>query len=198
MVVKTTSGFLSHIFPLNYCSGLIKTPKNNKGQLKIQQMIFMIIGVVLLFVLVGLFFLSISLNKIQKEATNLAEKNSMTLVSKLANSPEFSCENAFGSNKPDCIDFDKVMILKKDIEKYYDFWGVAKIEIRKVYPDEGNISCTSENYPNCGDLKILNKNVEVLSYSSSFISLCRKEASQAGPYDKCELARLMISSQDKT
>jgi hypothetical protein len=175
----------------------ILNKKNKCGQLKIQQMIFMIVAVIFLFVLVGLFFLSISLNKIQKEATTLAEKNSLMLVSRLANSPEFSCGNAFGSNKADCIDFDKVMILKDNIEKYSDFWGVAKIEIRKVYP-EGNVSCTLENYPNCEDLKILDKSVKTLPYSSSFVSLCRKEASAAGPYNKCELARLMVSAIDKT
>jgi len=161
-------------------------------------MIFMIIAVLLLFIMVGLFFLSISLNKMQKEATSLAEKNSMLLVAKLANSPEFSCENAFGSNKPNCIDFDKVIALKRNIAKYSDFWGVAKIEIRKVYPNEGNISCTDKNYPDCGDLKILDKNVEILSYASTFVTLCRKEFSETGPYNKCELARLLISSQDKT
>jgi hypothetical protein len=171
---------------------------NKKGQIKIQQTIFMIIAVTLLFVLVGLFFLSISLNKVQKEATTLAEKNSMMLVSRLANSPEFSCGNSFGSNKANCIDFDKIMVLKKNIDDYSELWGVAKIEIRKIYPDEGNISCTEENYPNCGSLKILNKNVKALTYSSTFVSLCRKEISPSGPYNKCELARLMISSQDKT
>jgi hypothetical protein len=172
--------------------------ENLRGQLKIQQMIFMIVAVVFLFVLVGLFFLSISLNKIQKESTNIAEREAITLVSRLANSPEFSCGNAYGSNKPNCIDFDKVMVLKENIAKYSDFWGVAKIEIRKVYPNQGNMSCKEENYPNCGDLKILDKNVEILSYSSTFVSLCRKESSVAGPYSKCELARLMVSSEDKT
>ena len=172
--------------------------KNKHGQLKIQQMIFMILAVMFLFILVALFFLSISLNKMKKEATNLAEKNSMLLVSKLANSPEFSCENAFGSNKPNCIDFDKIMALKKDIAKYSDFWGIAKIEIRKVYPNQGNVSCTTANYPNCGDLKLLDKKVKVLPYSYTFVSLCRKEFSETGPYNKCELARLMVSSQDRT
>jgi hypothetical protein len=122
----------------------------------------------------------------------------MMLVSRLANSPEFSCGDSFGSNKANCIDFDKIMVLKKNIDDYSELWGVAKIEIRKIYPDEGNISCTEENYPNCGSLKILNKNVKALAYSSTFVSLCRKEISPSGPYNKCELARLMVSSQDKT
>jgi hypothetical protein len=170
----------------------------NKGQIKIQQTIFMIIAVTLLFVMVGLFFLSITLNKMNKEATSLSEKNSMMLVSKIANSPEFSCGDSFGSNRPNCVDFDKVMVLKDKIEEYSELWGIANIEIRKVYPSTSNVSCTDSNYPNCNGLKILNKNVKSLPSDSVFIALCRKEASQNGPYDRCELARLMISSEDKT
>ena len=157
----------------------------------------MIVAVTLLFILVGVFFLSINLSSLKKSSVNLAEENSMILVSKLANSPEFSCGNAFGSSRTNCIDFDKVISLK-DRAEYSDFWGVAKIEIRKIYPNEGDKLCTSKTYPDCGVLKILDKNVKILPYSSNFISLCRKETDGKIIYDKCELAMLLIASQDKT
>ena len=158
----------------------------------------MIVAITILFVLVGLFFLSIGLSNLKKTATNLAEENSMLLVSKLANSPEFSCGNSFGSSATDCVDFDKVMALEANAEQYSDFWGVAKIEIRKIYPTENNTLCTGSNYPNCGDIKILDKNVNILPYSSNFISLCRKESDGKIVYDKCELALLLVASEDKT
>jgi len=179
------------------CLSLPILPRNRSGQMKIQQMIFMIIAVVLLFILVGLFFLSITLNELKKSSSELGEKSSMLLVSKLANSPEFSCGNAFGTSRINCIDFDKLMALKKISEEYSDFWGVAKIEIRKVYP-ESDLVCTDSNYPDCGIVKILDKNVNILPYSYNFVSLCRKEATETEIYNKCELARLMIASQDKT
>ncbi len=171
--------------------------QNRSGQMKIQQMIFMIVAVTLLFILVGVFFLSISLSNLKKSAVNLAEENSMLLVSKLANSPEFSCGNAFGTSRTNCIDFDKVISLKSRTE-YSNFWGVAKIEVRKIYPSEGDKSCTENNYPDCGVLKILDKNVKILPYSSNFVSLCRKETDGKIIYNKCELALLLIASQDKT
>jgi hypothetical protein len=170
---------------------------NKRGQLKIQQMIFMIVAVVLLFVLVGIFFLSINLSNVKKTATNLAEENSMLLVSKLANSPEFSCDNAFGSSRINCIDFDKITSLNKNGD-YSNFWGVAKIEVRKIFPNEGDKLCNKDNYPDCGIVKILDKNVKILPYSSNFVSLCRKETDGKIIYDKCELALLLIASQDKT
>lgn len=167
------------------------------GQMKIQQMIFMIMAVAFLFILVGLFFLSITMNKLKESASNLGEKSSMLLVSKLANSPEFSCGNAFGTSRINCVDFDKLMALKDNSAKYSDFWGVAKIELRKVYP-ESEVVCASSNYPNCGIIKILDKDVNILPYSYNFVSLCRKEASETTIYNKCELARLMVASQDKS
>lgn len=172
-------------------------PRNRSAQMKIQQMIFMLVAVALLFILVGIFFLSISMYNLKKTSTNLEEKNAMLLVSKLANSPEFSCGNSFGSSRTNCIDFDKLMALKDKANEYSNFWGVAKIEIRKIYPSEGNILCDDANYPNCGIIKLLDKNVNTLPAVSNFVALCRKETNGITIYDKCELALLMISSQEK-
>jgi hypothetical protein len=174
-----------------------KSHKTKRGQLKIQQMAFMLIAVTFLFILVGVFFLSIRLYNIKKIATNLEEENAMLLVSKLANSPEFSCGNAFGP-RGSCVDSDKLMVLKGMTDySESDLWGVAKIEIRKIYPDEGNTICNEKNYPNCGIIQIYDKKVNTLPATSNFVSLCRKESSEKIIYDKCELAILMISSEAK-
>ena len=165
--------------------------------MKIQQMSFMLIAVTFLFILVGIFFLSIRLYSLKKTATNLEEQNAMLLVSKLANSPEFSCGNAFGSSRTSCVDFDKLIVLKDRISDYSGFWGVAKIELRKIYPGEEDILCDEKNYPNCNILKLLDKKVNTQPATSNFVALCRKEKTEAIIYDKCELALLMISSESK-
>jgi hypothetical protein len=157
----------------------------------------MLVAVTLLFILVGVFFLSIRLYNLKQIATNLEQKNAMLLVSKLANSPEFSCGNSFGSSRTNCIDFDKVMALKDRTEDYSDFWGVAKIELRKIYPNGGNIICDDANYPNCDIIKVLDNNVNSQSAVSNFVSLCRKEATETKIYDKCEMGLLIISSEEK-
>ena len=175
-----------------------KITKNRKGQIKIQQMSFMLIAVTLLFILVGVFFLSIRLYNLKKIATSLEEQNSLLLVSKLANSPEFSCGNAFGSSRGNCVDFDKLISLQGRSDEYSEFWGVAKIEVRKIYPIEEEVLCDAANYPNCGIIKILDKDVNTQPASSNFVSLCRKDSNGIIIYDKCELAILMVSSQSKT
>jgi hypothetical protein len=169
-----------------------------KAQIKIQQMTFMLIAVTLLFILVGVFFVSIRLYNLKKIASSLEEQNALLLVSKLANSPEFSCGNSFGESLGSCVDFDKLISLQGRAEEYSDFWGVAKIEVRKVYPsDRENVLCDSSNYPNCDIIRILDKNVNMQPASSNFVSLCRKDSNGIITYDKCELAILMVSSEEK-
>ena len=88
---------------------------SNKGQLKIQQMAFMLLAVTLFFVLVGLFVLVFILGGISESAESDCERNALMLVTKLANSPEFFCGDAFGNRMATCVDMDKVMILKENI-----------------------------------------------------------------------------------
>jgi len=170
---------------------------NKNGQLKIQQMAFMLMAVTLFFVLAGMFVLVYRFSEVKQSASVLEEQNSKLLVTKLANSPEFSCGNAFGSSRISCIDADKAMMLRRNIDKYTNFWGVASIEIRKVYQAGGNSTCTLLNYQNCSIIKVLSKNVNLLPASSNFVSLCKKEVYNEEVYDKCELAVFIVSSEDK-
>ena len=163
--------------------------KNNRAQMKIQQMAFMLIGITIFFVLVGLFALSLSSGGMKAKKAALDEKNALLLVSKLANYPEFSCENAFGGDRVDCIDFDKVFILKNHPE-YSNFLDVGNIEIRKV-TDEEEIICTQTNYPNCNFMHVFGDESEG-DDKSIFVSLCKKMNYEGTPYDKCELAKLIV------
>src|SRR3989344_1876541 len=116
----------------------------NKAQMKIQQTAFMLLAVTLFFVLVGLAVVGFRLSGLKESATDLEQKNALLLVSKLANSPEFSCGESFGTRKTDCVDADKVMILKENEEKYQGFWGASNIEIKKIYPKINvEIKCSS-------------------------------------------------------
>ena len=190
---------------------LMKLQKSKLGQMKIQQMAFMLIAVTLFFALVGMFVLVVLFSNLKDSANLLEEKNALLLVSRLANSPEFSCGSAFGSDKTSCVDFDKVIALKKDIKKYSDsnFWGISGIEIVKIYPDNGNTLCTDENYPNCGKLEILKPDSG--TGVSNFVALCRKERKAIETYDEqgnlidsfsrivdiCEVAKIIVTYKDK-
>ncbi|MFH1311293.1 MAG: hypothetical protein ABIH65_02715 [Nanoarchaeota archaeon] len=167
----------------------IRKITQKKAQMKIQQMAFMLIAVTLFFVLVGMFFVMIVFSNVNKTAGLLEEENAILLVTKLANSPEFSCEYAFGGQKISCVDSDKVMALKNNINKYSGFWGVSGIEIRKIYPESSRIECTSENYPNCDEIRIIKNSGTGVS---NFVALCRKENIDNVIKDKCELAKIIV------
>jgi len=169
-------------------------PKSNKAQMKIQQTAFMLLAITIFFVLVGLFVLIFKVSSIKDTATILQEDNAMLLVSKLANSPEFSCGTAYGTLKADCVDADKVMALKENIQAYEGFWGVSSMEIRRIYPKGENIICSTINYPNCDIINVKSgKSTEYGIGVSNFVSLCRKELIEGYSYNKCELARLIVS-----
>jgi len=174
----------------------MKSKKAKKGQLKIQQMAFMLLAVTLFFVLVGMFVLKIKLSDLGNSANILEEKNALLLVTKLSNSPEFSCGEAFGNVKTNCIDADKVMILRENSAKYLGFWDVENIEIRKLYPSlDNNKECTLSNYPDCGILRI--REGKISAEHSNFVSLCRKMQTGNGIENKCEIAKLMVSYNEK-
>jgi hypothetical protein len=158
---------------------------NKIGQMKIQQTAFMLIAVTLFFVLAGLFIFGLRFSNLKATSVMVEEENAMLLVTKLANSPEFACGTSFGASITNCVDGDKIMALKDHISDYDEFWGVAEIEIRTVYP-------------NSEVIKIYSKGVNKLPASSNFISLCWKQDSNSGVYSKCELARLLVSAEDKT
>ena len=172
---------------------VIKMINNKFGQMKIQQMAFMLIAVTLFLVMAGMFILVIRFSSLQDTAELLKERNALLLVSKIADSPEFSCGNAFGEPRSNCIDTDKVMALTKNLQDYSGFWGVDGINITKVYPVDGvaGAECTLENYPECGKVTILN--AESGTGVSNFVSLCRKESQDSDIYDKCELGRIIIT-----
>jgi hypothetical protein len=170
------------------------TKKEKFGQMKIQQMAFMLIAVTVFFVVAGMFILMIRFSSLKDTAELLEEKNALLLVSKIADSPEFACGNAFGSARSNCIDTDKVIALTGRLNDYSRFWGVDGIEIMKIYPNdlETGRECTIENYPECGKITITDskKGTGV----SNFVSLCRKEKEQDSLiYDKCELGRIIIT-----
>lgn len=179
---------------------------NSRAQMKIQQMAFVLMAITLFFILVGLFVMSIFLTNLREEASQLEEKNAMLLATKLSESPEFSCGNSFSGSKISCIDADKLMALKQNVDKYTagkNFWGVEGIKVRKIYPkldsrNSNEIECTGRNYPDCNSIVLFEDNINHSAGTySNFVTLCRKESSEGKSYDQCDVGRLIIYPKNK-
>ena len=165
---------------------------NKQAQMKIQQMAFMLIAVTLFFALAGMFVLVILFSGLKQSGESLAEQNALLLASRIANSPEFSCGDAFGTSMINCVDFDKAMALKGNIKKYEGFWGLSGIEIVKIYPkSDSGVECTKDNYPGCGKISFFNGSSQ--TGVSNFVSLCTKGIANGQIYTKCEMGRIILS-----
>jgi hypothetical protein len=177
--------------------------KAKKAQMKIQQMSFMLIAVFMFFSLVGMIMVTMMLSNLRESATNLREQNAKLMASRIASSPEFSCGEVYGGVKTDCIDLDKVMALKENIDKYSKFWGVSNIQIKRIYPpllinnQPREVECTRANYPRCNL-------IEVISNSDSgydrfnYVILCRKERYKNDIVNRCEMGQIILRYEEAT
>jgi hypothetical protein len=155
-----------------------------KSQFKIQQMAFMILGVFIFFVLVGLLFIVMESQKWKDEANTAQKDMAVELANVLASSAEFSC-GAY------CVDADRLMSLVNKTA-YKDFWGLDSIEVRTVYPaNTKEILCNPSNYPNCNYIKILKKG-NGQQTASSFVSLCKRINEKNYIYFKCDVAKILM------
>lgn len=157
-------------------------------------MAFMLIAVTLFFVLAGLFVFTVLFSNVKTSAKIIEQENAILLVSKLANSPELSCESAFDGSRLNCVDSDKAMALAANIEAYKNFWGIEGIVIRKIYPD-GSQECNSFNYPDCNVITVLDAGEG--TGVSNFVALCKKinvgEGNETKIENDCELGKLIVT-----
>lgn len=176
-----------------YASYFKKESKNNlkKGQLKIQEMAFVLVVIMIFFAIVVLFYLSIRLQNLKGNVEEQREDEAKALVRKLVESPEFSLTTEECSS---CIDFDKIMILK-DRNEYRSFYPLDYLAVRVINTEKEG-ECSKENYPDCGILTLIKKKDDFGTPVGAFAALCRQEFFGQDKYIKCELAKIYASGKE--
>ena len=162
---------------------------NKKAQLKIQQMVFMLVALTLLFILVALFFIVFKVTKLQKDVVELRRDQAAGLVSKIASTPEFIFEDT-----PNAIDADKLMILQGKPQYREYFGNIEGIIIQKIYPSGSLVECTRSNYPECNQIKLFTQSSS--APDSSYVAWCRKQSIAGVAFNKCDIALLMIKTNE--
>lgn len=162
---------------------------NRKAQFKIQQMAFMILAVTIFFILAGLFYLAIYVQNLAEKANEQQERRAVINAEFFAETPELTC----GSN---CIDTDRLMVLKNRTS-YRELWPYASIEVRRIYPRGMGRECSFGNYPDCDSYTLLDRRVQNVRKVSNFVSLCRKEAFEGFVTRKCELGKIVLGVEIK-
>lgn len=170
--------------------------KHTKAQLKIQEMSFMLLAVVLFFVLVGLFAVTLIYNNLSKQANLLSQDKSRQGVNNIANVPEFMC----GAEFANCMDADKLIAMsnRKGYDNFFPFSSLEVIKFSGLTKNETQlIECTKNNYPNCDIIRIYDKNANAETKASNFVALCRKDYENSYAYDRCEIAKAIAGSEIK-
>ncbi|MEK6893166.1 MAG: hypothetical protein AABX07_03090 [Nanoarchaeota archaeon] len=168
----------------------------SKGQLKVQEMAFVLVAIMIFFVLVAIFLLNFWISSLKDDTVSQRDEKSSEIALKLADSPEFAWSSK--NNRCDnCVDIDKVFALKERINSgkaYKDFWShdIGIIKVESLYPEKTG-ECTRANYPNCKTITLLNRTQEY-SFSGGYIALCRHDAANKGSM-KCELGQIYVSAK---
>jgi len=168
-------------------------PQSSKSQLKIQEMAFMLMAVVIFFIIAGLFFMTIKYREMYKTSNLFEKEKTLSTIAKLAETAEFNC------GKPLCIDTDKLIVMKN--RKAYDgFFPVTSLSVVRIFPKNSaqEIECNENNYPDCNLFNIYEKNVKNEDKVSTFVALCRQEKDENGYwYSKCELGKIVAGMEVK-
>ena len=159
----------------------------SKGQLKIQQMAFVLVATIIFFALVFLFYAVVRYSSLEGEVEDLRSQEVLETIRQISTTSEFSWTREDCSS---CIDMDKVLMLKER-EAYKGFWkGVPLLQIERVYPKYDEQECTTQNYPECDVITIIEEETNIVSHSS-FVSLCMYEPVES--YYKCELGKIIMA-----
>ncbi len=165
---------------------MILSVKYSKGQLKIQEMAFVLVAIMIFFAMIALIYFSVRLNSLEGDVQNLEDDYAKEIVKKITLSPEFSWESGSCDS---CLDFDKAFLLK-DRKSYQNFWELDYLAVERVHPVSNRGECNNDNYPDCGIVTI--RNVTKGAPADTFVSICRIEDGKT----KCELGRIYASGRN--
>jgi len=153
--------------------GSYPTLIGKKGQLKIQEMAFVLLALVVLAGIVFVFTIRLNANQLSSGLESINQQRALSLRDKIAALPELKCA------KQTCIDEDNANVIKNyDLD--YLFQGLSGAKIIQIYPTSKEIVLYQSNKPT-------NQ-----SYST-FVNLCRQEQSGSTFDYDCGLAMLLIS-----
>ena len=160
---------------------------SKKGQLKIQQMAFVLVAMMIFFSMVALIYISFRIKSLETTALSSKEDIARELAKKIVSSAEFAFTAEDCSS---CLDLDKALIVSER-SSYKGFWNFDYFVIEKIYPSEKGV-CTRASYPNCETIVLANStNYE--KTTTAFVALCRWEEKHHGY--KCELGKIIASGK---
>ncbi len=160
--------------------------KYSKGQFKIQQMVFVLVAIIILFGIVSIFFVSIRFGSLRSEVDDQRKEAVFEQVRKMAGTPEFIWTSS--SDCSACVDMDKLLLLKNRTS-YKGFWkDISLLKVSRVYPKYQTEECNLNSYPECNSITLV-KGDDISAYES-FVSLCRYDGDIG--QTRCEMGKIIM------
>jgi disulfide oxidoreductase YuzD len=163
--------------------------------MKIQQMAFMLVTLMIFFSMVALIYFTISLSNLKKDVSRLQDEEAMELARKMSGTPELAFTAT--SDCSSCIDYDKAKQMAENSnlkEKYKDLWNINYLAIECIitdenYPDVYSADCSED--PDLNPLVLIEES-ESYSTKTAFVTLARWD-SGLGNY-RYDLGRIHTSN----
>lgn len=105
-----------------------------KGQLQIQESIFVLIIFIVLLLIGLIMFYNFTISSIKADIASYESSKFRSLIEILPSIPEFRCSNL--GQEQECIDLGKVDAFSKLGFDYFKEFGYRKITIEVIYPKE--------------------------------------------------------------
>lgn len=178
------------------------TKKKTKAQLQLQEMAFVLVGLILFFALLLLFFAVFQQARIKSLAEEIRREETIAKLHSIANMPEFSCREAFCVSEESLLAFKNLDDVQK--QKYYKMWDEAKIvliKFERVFQGQIDMaqptsprSCDNINVlPNCDYHIIYNKTLEKnYEAHSTFIPMCYIANEKGIPISYCNIGKIIV------
>ncbi len=163
-----------------------------RGQLKVQEMAFVLVALMVFFALVAVLYLSVRTSFLEQGVRESSDERARSAARYLAATPEFAWHACSG-----CVDLDKVFLLKQRLNRTlsisvldeYDF-----LAFESLYPPRAGGECTAGTYPACNRTTLIKTRADYGIAVSSFVTLCRWDGGEGGV---CELGKLYLSDQGR-
>ena len=157
------------------------------GQMKIQQMAFMIVAVFLFFILVGLFIIKVKVGNLEGSYGDLQREQAIFSLKTITDMSELNC----ASDETFCLDKDKIRVMAGSFSRSYDdFWPVSSIEVYKIYPlSDSRVECPATD---CNYYKIFDNGQSQKETYSTFVSICERVREGSSTFDRCEIGKLVV------
>ncbi|MBM3233355.1 hypothetical protein FJZ18_04280 [Candidatus Pacearchaeota archaeon] len=167
--------------------------RSSKGQIKIQEMAFVLVALMIFFSVAIIFYISLNSADRKDKVLEQRENEVLETLRKLADSPELRWSDSHEECNG-CIDLDKAILLKdpQRNQQVRALWNMGALSLEVISPSRTG-ECSIGNYPLCKTITLINSTIgSRIQYEGAFVSLCWREQQSR----ICEIGKIIGSPKE--